>query len=202
MGRKGSSGMKPITYKVYDTAKESYKGLGYTNGGATDQWMGKLTNDEKAAIVMYTGPSYINFNEALRKGTPLLPHQEAMDKGLSSAIAKYELTEPTVFIRGSSTHLLGGANTVDKINAMAGQVVSDDAYLSTAAHSKGGFTVAIKYHIHTPAGKGIGAYIVGLSQIKKENEFLFDKGSAFKVMGGYMDEKGRLHCDLEYVGKK
>lgn len=199
MGRKGSSGIQPVVYTNYDTPQESKKGLGLGNGGATDQWIKTLNLDERSAVNWYTGSAYEKFNDALRNGDPLNKTQAKNDQLLQSAMDKYTLDKPTVFHRGSSSDLLGGAHTVDQINAMVGSVVQDDAYLSTSAHSKGGFGGEIKYHINTPAGKGIGAYVISLSQFPHENEFLFRKGSAFKVTGAY-EENGQVHCNLEYIG--
>lgn len=199
MGRKGPSGIKPVVYTEYETALESHEGLGYGNGGTTDQWIKGLKSSEQDAIQWYTGSAYGPFNDALRNEEPLNKKQFKNDQLLQSAMDKYELDKPTVFHRGSSSDLLGGANTVDQINAMVGQVVSDKAYLSTSAHSKGGFGGEIKYHISTSAGKGIGAYVMPISYFPNENEFLFRKGSAFKITGAY-EENGQVHCNLEYIG--
>lgn len=201
-GRGGSSGMQPVTYMQYQNELESYDGLGYGNGGATDQWLAGLQAGEQNAIRDYSGTMYKILNKRLRSGDPLSKTMASKDKKIHSAIEKFNLEKPTEFVRGAGTSLLGGADTVDKINAMVGQVIHDKGYMSTSASVNKGFGGKIKYHIHAPAGKGIGAYIVGLSNYPSENEFLFDKGSAFKITGAYSKPNSiTVHVDLEYIGK-
>lgn len=203
MSRKGSSGIKPVTYFSYDTAVESKDALGYGNGGITDQWMAGLSKGEKTAARWYTESNYKPFNKALRDGDPLSKSQSKHDANLQSAINKYTLDKPTIFYRGSSTSFLGGVQTVDEINAMKGQIISDKAYLSTSASKDAMFKKGCRYRIHTPPGKGIGAYITGLSQHPHENEFVFNKGSSFKIMGAHEIGKWPFTTtivDLEYVG--
>lgn len=204
MGRgrsKIASGAKTVSYATYSSMQESAIGLGYGNGGATTQWLNGLSAEEWDAINWYTGGAYSSFNAALRRGARLTPSQRVTDQAIMSAINKYTLTKPTVFHRGSSGGLLAGAQTVDEINAMAGIIVQDDGYTSTSASvgSDFGSFSKIEYHISTPAGTGIGAYIMPVSRHRMEDEFLFRRGSAFRVVGAY-EEAGKVHCNLEYVG--
>lgn len=209
MARKGSSGMSG-GYAQYGTVHASEIGLGYGTGGATDQWESALDDAEYQAVEDYCGNYYEELNAGLREGREFDefgPDGERydyndLDSTLEAAINKFNLDTPTEFIRGSSAGLLGGANTVDAINAMVGNVVHDPGYTSTSAHVNGGFGGKIIYHIKTPAGTGIGAYVVGISPYGEgENEFLFNKGSAFKVTGAYEGSYGQVHCNLEYVGR-
>lgn len=202
MSRKGSSGMQSTTYTQYLNYTESFDGLGYKNGGATDQWMNGLSSGEKTAVKSYCDDYYIQLNKALRKGDSMSPMMKTVDKNLHSALEKFDLEKPTVFIRGSSASLLGGPKKVGEINAMKGSIVHDKGYTSSSATLDDAFYEPYMYHIRTPAGKGIGAYVVGISTYgSAENEFLFDKGSAFKILGAKIDSKGRTQVDLEYVGK-
>lgn len=199
----------PTSYTEYATPSEAMAALGLGNGGETDQWMNGLSKAENKAVYDYSGDAYEELNAALREGRDFKKTDDYgnpydyknCDTQLEQAINKFTLNTPTTFIRGSNAGLLGGASTVDQINAMVGNVVHDPGYTSTSAHTGGGFGGKITYHINTPAGKGIGAYIRGISMFSGEDEFLFNKGSAFKVTGAYETSNGQVHCNLEYVGR-
>ena len=204
MGGRSSSFGGGSGYTQYTTQGQSMKGLGLNNGGEADRWMGDLSPEETQAVSDYTSDAYEELNEALRqerdfKGSSY--NYPELDRQLEKAIDKFNLEHNTTFIRGSSSALLGGAGTVEEINAMKGSIVHDKAYTSTSAHTGGGFDGEVVYHINTPKGKGIGAYVRGLSHFKNENEFLFNKGSAFKIMNAYEDNWGQVHCNLKYVGR-
>ena len=88
------------------------------------------------------------------------------------------------------------------IQARIGDVVMDKAFVSSSAVKGQGFYGEVKYHIKTPAGKGIGAYVDPISMHKgsSESEFLFQRGSKFRIVGAYEDSYGNLHCNMEYAG--
>ena len=174
--------------------------------GAAAQWLGGLTNDEKNAVYEYTFDQE-GFNKPMRDGTVALQskvHQKEI-KALESALSKGELPVDMIMHRGSTGHLITGQYdcTLADIKAKAGQIVADAAFTSTATVKGGGFSGNVIYHIKTPAGKGAGAYVDTISAYKGpgESEFLFNSGSKFRVLGGYEDSKGKLHCNLEYVGR-
>lgn len=213
MGRKAAaSGMSSGGFTKYASLKASEDGLGLGNFGETDRWMGSIDSDEEAAVDDYSGDAYKWLNKALRKDVPFDSDPddegydpdfdyESIDKNLESALNKFTLEKPTEFVRGASASLLGGAKSVDDINKMAGSFVRDAGYMSSSATASASFDAPVKYHIKTPAGTGIGAYIKGFSQYPSENEFLFNKGSAFRIDGAYQDATGQIHCNLTYVGR-
>lgn len=86
---------------------------------------------------------------------------------------------------------------------MVGSTIVDKGFVSTSSLDKGGFVLKapIKYHIQTPAGSGIGAFIKGISKHKNENEFVFNSGSAFQITGVYQDAKKKTHVNLLYLGR-
>lgn len=194
--------LTPSGYATYSSAGEADAAMGLGNGGEADKWQSSLTNDERSAVENYSGSSYYTLNEALRDGTTgdLKGFYKDMDKNLESALNNYTLEKPTTFVRGSSADLLGGASTVSQINAMKGQMVMDNGYTSSSATK--GFSDDIVYHINTPSGKGIGAYIKGLSYHKTENEFLFNKRSVFVIKNAYqLSSYGSVHVELDYYGR-
>lgn len=200
-GRGGNSGMgKPIVYTTYGNMAESKKGLGLGNGGATDKWLGGLSKEEADSVRKYTTSAGSKLNRSIRHDVPLTKSQQSIDDGLQSAISKYKLDKPTTFTRWGGPSLLGGADTVEAINSKIGQVVHDKSYTSASATSSS-YSGKIAFHINTPAGKGIGAYVQPISAHKSENEFLFNRGSAFRIAGAYTGNGGQVHCNLEYIGR-
>lgn len=193
-----------MTYEEYKTVKESENALGYGNGGETDKWMAGLSEAEKEAVRKYTGSSYSDMNSALREDDydNLSGYLKKRINNLEAALDKFNLEKPTVFVRGSGTELLNGASTVAEINAMKGQLVVDKGFTSSSATAKGSFDwKPVIYHINTPSGKGIGGYVRGISGYGSfENEFLFNKGSAYVIKRGY-EENGQLHCEVDYYGR-
>ena len=200
-GRGSSSGIGGSSFTTYTTIVDSKKGLGLGNGGETDKWMAGLTDMERKSIVKYTGSGYTSINEYLRgqiSGSPVL---KSVVGNIEKAVNKFNLENPTVFHRGSSAGLLGGANSVTDINKMVGQVVVDKGFTSTSATSGKGFThKPIQYHIQTPSGKGIGAFVQGMSNFASENEFVFNHGSGFKILGAYQ-KHGEVHVNMRYIGR-
>jgi len=208
MGGRGSASGYSEFRQYYDKM-QAQEALGDGNGGETDTWVMQLGTDEKNAIVKYTGSYYRELNKALRthkdkvrdssKG-PFKTDRDNIEAGINS----YRLKHNTIFHRSSSASLLGGASTVEEINAMAGKVVVDHGFTSTTTtYRTGGGTMFgdIQYHISTPRGKGIGAFVRPISSHKSEEEFLFNYGSAYRIVRAYRSSTGHTHVDLEYVGR-
>lgn len=192
------------TQGVYSNVGASEDGLGLHNGGETDRWMASLSSSEYDAIYGYTNSDFIPINQHLRAGDVWAGSAlEQQIANIESGINGFNLQKPTVFHRGSSDSLLGGGiNTAEDIRSKIGQVVVDNGFTSTSATASQNFGGHIVYHIKTPAGKGAGAFVQGISRYGKgENEFLFNHGSGFKIVGGYEDTHGQLHCNMEYVGR-
>lgn len=206
-GRGSASGF--TEYKQYYDKSDAQSGLGDGNGGETDTRVMSLGADEKSSIIKYTGSYYRELNKTLRtrqdkvrdsaKGT-FKTDRDNIEAGINS----YTLQRPTIFHRSSSASLLGGVTSVDQINAMAGSVVVDHGFTSTTttyATGGGSFFGDIQYHISTPKGKGIGAFVRPISQHKTEEEFLFNYGSAYKIVNAYKSKSGYVHVNLQYVGR-
>lgn len=206
-GRGGPGGLSNYTqFYDKDIARNA---LGEGNGGEADTWVSNLSYDESSIVVKYTGSYYREFNKALRsaKGDETQVSRQMLGErsNLSSAISKYRLKHGTIFHRSSSASLLGGASTVAEINKLVGSVVVDHGFTSaTTTYSKGGGTMFgdIQYHISTPKGKGIGAWVRPISKHKSEEEFLFNYGSGFRVDGAYESSSGVVHVNLTYLGRK
>ena len=206
-GRGGKSGF--TDYSQYYHSAEAQEGLGMGNGGETDTWVMSLDAPQHDSIVKYTGSYYRQLNTALRKhGDKVRDSSKGTFKtdrdNIEAGINRYTLRNNTIFHRSSSASLLGGAKTVEEINAMAGSVVVDQGFTSTTTtYRQGGGTMFgdIQYHISTPRGKGIGAFVRPISSHPTEEEFLFNYGSAYRIVRAYRSSTGHTHVDLEYVGR-
>lgn len=209
MGGRGSqSGFNE--YRQYYDKSVAQAGLGDGNGGETDTWVMKLGQDEKDSIVKYTGSYYRELNGALRKYKDGVRDSSKgsfkTDRdNIEAGINSYNLRHNTIFHRSSSASLLGGLTDPNEINEkLAGKVVVDHGFTSTTTtYRTGGGTMFgdIQYHISTPRGKGIGAFVRPISSHKTEEEFLFNYGSGYKVVRAYRSSTGHTHVDLEYVGR-
>lgn len=192
-------------YVVNESLQESYDNLGYTNGGETDKWMNGLSQKERDAFWHYSEDSD-PYNDYMRKRTDYITNEEKTEiNRIRNQMENFELEKPMIFHRGSGAALLGGASTVEEVRAMIGKNVVDDAFTSCAATRGKGFS-GIRYHIMTPTGKGIGAFMQGVSTFgSSENEFLFNSGSVFKIIGAYEGgshyKDSGLNVNLLYVGR-
>lgn len=187
-------------YAIYDDAYEADAAL--TDG----VWEGNLSSDEVDAIKSYTDNGYGRMNKELRGQDPFYYDEDQRAETLNkiytmeSAIDQYELTRDTVFHRGASSRLLGGAESVEQIQSMVGSVVVDKGFTSTGITVGESFSHTLKFHIATGKGKGIGAYVGNLN-VYGEREFVFNYGSAFRITGAYEGAGGKVHVNLEYVGR-
>lgn len=201
-------------YNVYDSKSEIESAMGLGTGGEADRWKKRLTPAEEYYAEAYTGNDHRMINEFERKGivkgdtVEKLMHRNDI---LESALDKAVVEKPMLVNRSSSDDLLGGAHTVADIRKMFGQRVTDRGFMSseisptTSASRPYGSKHGehqIFYHIKVPSGKGIGAYMRGVSPgAKQEQEFLFNRGATFKILGAYEDATGRTHVNLKWIGR-
>ncbi len=177
----------------------------------SQKWEDGLTDDEKEALSDYASASGAHriLNEELREGrstTSLSPYAKQLTERLEGALDRYYLRENIVVHRNGGMSLLGGANTPEKIKKLYGKEVSDLGFTSSATRDNlgGNFKATlVSYHIKVPQGMGIGAYIKHHSDHgEKETEFLFNRGSVFRVVGSYTGADGRIHVNMEYAGRR
>lgn len=201
-------------YRVYSSTK-AYDGDDIDeveDGLLDDSWEDKLSSVDKARISLFTDREHWELNTFLRKGesfrgAPVTRHYkeaENRDAGyISDALKGYRLSDNTVFHRGSDDKLLGGVHTVEGIQKLAkkGTVVTDKGFTSATALRGQEKKGDIIYHIKTPAGKGRGAYLGRLANNPWGHEFLFDKESHYRIVGAYLDDNGKVNCNMEYIGK-
>ena len=199
MGNGRSSGLprgvKNTTSKVYtiwNSQKDSEKDLSVD----IDKWNARKSQASHDALHKYTGSFYKTSNPILRasdlkgmsaaevmanisknESSSFVQWVKDMDKGLNA----YENTVPFVGYRGAGYSLLGGTKTFDQLKAMVGKTVHDTGHMSISTVSGHEFDGKVLYEVKVPTGKGIGAYIGKLSHYHSEAEFLFNRGTIFKI---------------------
>lgn len=161
---------------------------------AFGQWFPKLTQEEHSAIRLYTGTMYTHINNFLRKtmeewkfaaGALKLVKQIIPD--IQSGLDKFVLSQPITVYRKM-------ANKDIKI-FQNHEVVKDLGFISTTP-IKGSYNPrkywngCIDIKIKVPAGKGVGAWVAPISGAKRENEFLLNRNTDFKVLSVQKNELG------------
>lgn len=182
---------------------------------------GDKYNDPEVKVIEGYQSSSMAINSRLREDN-MNPSTKTKVNKLTKTLDNAEVVTPFVAHRSSDGQLLGirGEVTLDKVRSTVGKTVTDKGFTSTAltaskigAYDKGqtayirktGGTSAsslVRYHIETPAGKGIGGLVLG----PKRNggyvfgsEFIFNRGSQYRVTGAY-EKDGVIHCNMQYVG--
>ena len=169
-------------------------------------WENRLTDDQKHALDMYLNRdnAYRDINNALRKGQDASPETQKLIDNLGAALDDSYLKQNITVTRRSGASLLGGADTPAKIREMYGKVVVDPGFASSTAKVDSGAyanTRPMEYHIKVPGRtRGVGAYVQDLATFE-EHEFLFNRGSAFRILGSY-SRGGKTHVNMEYVGRR
>lgn len=206
---------KPLTdgqdgYAVYTSMSSAELAMGYGNGGEADQWQQKLTDNQKAGLYSYTGSGYHSMNDWLRGETSYIsPTTKAKARSLQHALDKYTLQAPTVTHRGTGPEFLGLPSNASPQQIVAvvqaligtGGRMTDKGFSSSAVFTGSSFNKPVIIHTQTPAGKGIGAFVSGVSSVGKgESEFLYNSGSHFVPLGVYM-VGNTVHINARYDGR-
>lgn len=202
-GRSGSAKRK---YHDYDDRQDSNAALS-PDGNA---WWLRLEEEEKGFFKRYTLDRYEDFNADVRRAdgdvnrmTPATAreYQMAVD-----TLGQGVLDRDMVFHRNTSGSFLGLGSypTFEQVKAMEGKIRVDYSITSARASKYGATGNAfgkLRYHISTPKGKGIGAYVANHSSCgSSEDEFLYRPGSAYRIDRVYQDKQGRTNVDMTYVG--
>ena len=145
----------------------------------SDELKGKLSTDEKDALVSYSGKADIN--GTLRYD--LEPHakEAAQIKAMDTAISKSPLKQRTTLYRGFDTRDLGKLEI--------GTTITDKGYTSTTI-SKKVATDFLPYEtsalmvIDAPKGTNAASMrSIGEFKYRNQNEMLLGRGSKFKIIG-------------------
>ena len=169
-------------------------------------WEDRLTDAEKEALDMYMNKDYAfkRMNEALRDGTVPDSDTGKLINDLGAALDDSYLKQNIVVARRTTPELFGGADTPTEIRKMYGDIVTDPAFLSSSAkvdYKAYQNTRPMELHIKVSGRqRGVGAYVQHFAENTDEYEFLFNRGSSFRILGAYA-QGGKTHVNLEYVGR-
>ena len=157
--------------------------------------------------------SAVAVNGQLRSGA-VKPNRAAQIRRMTEALDEAAVEVPFVCQRISTGDLIGFQvqPTVEQIRALAGKEVKDPGFVSASPTNRenykffglGGTGVGdprgvVHYHIRVPVSDGAGGL---LNQgVRGNNEFLFNRGGRFRVLGAYEDDRGMVNCNLEWVGR-
>jgi len=197
------TGRSGIPKGIKNTTSQLYKNWQNRHTAEDDlridiaKWDKVKSQDSHDALQKYTGSYYMTSNPILRdnayahlsaaevldritktEGASFVKWVKDMDKGLNS----YENTVSFIGYRGAGYSLLGGRKTYDELKAMVGRTVHDTGHMSISTVKGSEFSREVIYEVRVPTGKGIGAYIGKLSHHKSEAEFLFNRGTIFKIV--------------------
>ena len=148
------------------------------------KWENKLTSNQTQAIVDYSGMQYEPINNFLRgiwdkdysndMYGGRLGNVEKAVKNMDSALKKFDLKEPITVYRTCERDFL------DKLNV--GSIFHDEGYGSTSVLPIPVASGDVHLEVAVPAGKGMGAYIEGLSWKEGEEfEFLLARGADYYI---------------------
>lgn len=178
----------------------------------------KISEDEYNSLRRYTGSSYSDINNQLRRGHD--NGEEKTIKTISRAIKKYKAPEDFMVHRGTSKRaikkLFGSEEEFNKVydfvrsgqaskeylqEKFVGGVIVDKGFASTSVLEASAFSKPVQMHINIEKGSKYGAYINELSRFKdKEYEFLLDKNLATEIYNAEVDEHNRLVLYLNIIG--
>lgn len=185
----------PVTFKDGREAAEYFIGSTYNSKldkkgwgvfedpkNPATKWQNNLTLDQTRAVRDYTGDDYEPINNLLRE---IWTRKEANDAyqgettpvtqifNIDQALKKAELKEPITVYRTCEREFL------DKLQE--GSVFHDEGYGSTSVLPEVVASGDVHMEVDVPAGKGIGAYVAGLSWKEEEYEFLLARGADYYV---------------------
>lgn len=185
-----------VDHLVAAAQKKTSEGLGRKG------YRSRLTASESKALDEYKANGYRQLNSTLRSDKPLGSTLKARSDAIDTAITKGELTKDTRLHRAFRP--TGG------LHLMEGDVVHDDAYVSTSMHEKTPLEIAGAHrrkgepfyvaHITAPKGTNVaypdaaGSIAHGLSH---EDEIILPRGQAFHVKSIKTDKNGQQHVELE-----
>lgn len=159
-------------------------------GLVNSSWEDQLSSAEKDAIRAYTGQGYRDINPALREHSfkYLEDYRISQIGDISSALQKYTVEEDFYVTRVFDEEALSTMMKLspDELKGLSGQnpgtIFRDFGFVSTAAdNSEENFSKnEVNTIIKVPKGTR-GAYISNFSMFPEENEFLLDRGQAFRV---------------------
>lgn len=151
-----------------------------------------IEQEVKDSLRAYTGSTYMDINGYLRgqnTSASAKRHVERMDKGM------FLTTRPMTVTRGMGRSGFDMGNlSDDAIDNLAGTVVRDRGYMSTAI--KEVFDNEIRFVLECPVGTR-GHWVAGFSNHGHEQEYLLGRGT--RVMVTKVEKDPRAHYSKKWI---
>jgi SPP1 gp7 family putative phage head morphogenesis protein len=170
----------------------------------------RLTIDERKALDDYKATGYLRLNEGLRTGKlatgkPITPAMHARVDAIDRAIEKGTLSKDTTLFRSF--------RPTEGLNLEVGDVIKDDAFISTSTSTKAPMAFASEAEklgkpsyvarIQAPSGTHVAYADAQASQraggLLKENEIILPRGTSFKVTKVRTNKYGLREVELELI---
>lgn len=139
---------------------------------------GAWTPTQRAALKHYTGGSYSEMNNHLRRGS------HASEKNLNAIANAQQGMRPStraiLVHRGTGFNQIGVSNA-DQARQLVGKTLQDRGFMSTSAGGHAAFGGAVLMEIECPAGTPM-AFVKSISHYKSENEMLLAAGLKYRVL--------------------
>lgn len=139
--------------------------------------MGSWTSEQRAGLRTYTGGSYRQINDSLRKGNK----PRAGSTAANAQAGMRPTTQDLLVHRGTSASQFGMGGNPDALFSLAGQTIKEKGFTSTSVGGNAAFGGQVKMVIQVPKGT-YGAYVDTISQFPGEREFLLAHGTEFKIL--------------------
>ena len=188
---KAPSPMAQSEKDAWDRARRSNSHYEYNK--YTDDWLDKLTDEERRAVQTYTGSAYESMNKYLRGQSGYTGYEQEI-KDCAKALSKASLPKDTYVTRGSDYNMLdalGVKYSADDKSKIIGQVVTDKGFTSTSIDPNSGFDKDIQYVIKVPKGSQ-AMYVSSISAYSSEQELLINKGAKFEIKDVEFGSDGKV----------
>lgn len=180
-----------LTYAIVDYTGNSYR---YLNSLSRDRRYANMTTDEMIRDLQ---------NRAAAGEVSSYDVQRVVD--IHKALEQGTVTEAFVGYRGAGYSLLFGNSrkrSFAELQKLVGTTVRDTGNMSVSMVKGTEFKRDVLYEVKVPSGKGIGANIMGISNLgTSETEFLFNNGAYYKIVGVTKMSNGKPKVTLEYIGR-
>lgn len=197
---------EPKEYKFSNSteANETLGNMPPDDKTSFGKWYKKLTQDRIKAIQAYTGWHYASINGILRGtldesklGKIPIPIIKKLIPVLTQALDSFVLEKPMTVYRTMDKKDIGlfQNSPIIKDMGFVSTTLIKNSYLPKKYQMQGCIEISIKL----PPGKGVGAWISPISRLKRENEFLLNRGAEFKVHSVKTTETGYA-VELEWLG--
>lgn len=183
-GGVGRSAGNAATYRQVEYIDDAYdigKDMAF-------QWVSKLTEAERDAIIHYTGSGYDAINNILRSDNHgftkgFQESVKAKIDALTSALDKARLPESAVVYRRTTIPAFKGFDEVGKDpNTLVGAGLIDRGFTSTSLAASSDRLGSVELVIKLPKGakaQYVGAH--GLTGFREETEVLIQRGGKYRV---------------------